>query len=466
MKKIFYFLVPTFLFILIFLFILLFYRRLPSSAWKIEEIVDIFPKGINLYVVFDNLEEIFKTLNRNGLIDSMKKREIFDDLLFYLGVSKKIRDEINKADLTKLFKRIGIGFFDEGYLVILEPQSFFINLIFNLMKFSKEYNKVPYTFLWKDIVLFFIEKYIVISNNEDLLKQTIDHLKGKKLRYKRFYKKNFPKNSIVYGAYVKDGLFFKSEKFIFYYTEIEGLTLLIEKPSCLLGNILMKIEPDLKNTELPPDYIVYLSFKNLRLKDEIERFIKEMKNESIAKFFEKKLYFFKNLGNHLTFSFKGFNYFSDYYSPLFLIKLGKENETEKSFSFLILDISKGGLTKKEGKLGNIDYRFFVNRNAEEFIGYFIHRDDFYLSSSSEILKEQISVINGQLTKKGFPNIENLFLYFDGVIFIRFLENYLKNIIKDELVLEKKIFPILNLIEIKEIYGTLKKEKDRIIIKIK
>ncbi|MEN3045810.1 MAG: hypothetical protein ABDH49_02305 [Candidatus Hydrothermales bacterium] len=131
-----------------------------------------------------------------------------------------------------------------------------------------------------------------------------------------------------------------------------------------------------------------------------------------------------------------------------------------------MDISKDGVTKESFTLEKIRCTYFLNRNREEFIGYFSYKDNFYISSSSEILREQIFVLKGHTTKKQFPNIENLFLYFDDVVFKEFLKDYFKNIIRENFILENKIYPILNLIEIKEIYGTWRREKDRIIISLK
>ncbi|MEN3045811.1 MAG: hypothetical protein ABDH49_02310 [Candidatus Hydrothermales bacterium] len=239
------------------------------------------------------------------------------------GVPKKIRDDVKKTEISKFIEKISIGFYEEGYLVILKPKSLLVNLIFNFLNFSDEYNKVPYTILRENLFLFFIEDYMVIASNKDLLRSTIDHLKGRRVKERRFYRKDFPENVLFYGAHIKDGLFFKSEKFIFYHNEVDSLNILIEKPSHLVGNILKKIEPDLNNSELPPNHIFYISFKNFSLSEEIENSIKGRKDEKLVKFFKERLHFFKNIVERFTFSFKGFNYFVDYYFPLFLIKIGK-----------------------------------------------------------------------------------------------------------------------------------------------
>ncbi|MEN3045812.1 MAG: hypothetical protein ABDH49_02315 [Candidatus Hydrothermales bacterium] len=62
---------------------------MPKAAWKIEEIVDIFPKGLNTYVVFEDVGKIVEKLNKNGLIDSLNKKGIINEFLLYLGGSKE-----------------------------------------------------------------------------------------------------------------------------------------------------------------------------------------------------------------------------------------------------------------------------------------------------------------------------------------------------------------------------------------
>ncbi|MEO0233358.1 MAG: hypothetical protein ABIM49_03290 [candidate division WOR-3 bacterium] len=466
MKRLIYIFIPVIIILLILILFFIFYKRIPSAAWKIEEIEDIFTKGVNAYIVFDDMDKILENLNKNGLIDTIKNKGIIEDLLLYLGISKKLRDEIIKRDFIRIFKKMGIGFYENGYLIVLEPEGIFINLIYNLIRFEKEFLGVPYTFLRENFGLFLIEKYIVISNNENLLKEIIEHLKKEKKRFKKFYKRDFPENILIYGAYLKEGVLFKAEKFIFYYKENEGFTFLIEEPSHLFGKILKNLEPDLRNLEFPPDHVFYISFKNFNLKEEIERFIKEKKEEKIEKFFEKYFYLLKDIGESFAISFNGLKYLGDYYVPLFLIKIEKRNEMERSFNSFISEISKEGGDKIEGKKEGIYYKFFIGKNNEDFIGYFNFRNDFYISSSLDILRDEISVLNKGKKKKDFPQEENLFLYFDGIKFLEFLKDYFANTIPDEFILENKIYPFLNLLNINEIYGTFKKEKNKIMINLK
>ncbi len=466
MKKLIYIFIPLIIILLTFILFFIFYKRVPSAAWKIKEIEDIFTKNVNTYIVFDDVSKILENLNKNGLIDTIKNKGIIEDLLIYLGVPMKLRNEIIKRDFIRIFKKIGIGFYENGFLLVLEPEGIFINLIYNLTRFEKEFLGVPYTFLRENFGFFLIDKYIVISNNETLLKEAIEHLKREKKRFKKFHKREFPENILIYGAYLKEGGLFKSEKFIFYYKENEGFTFLIEEPSYLFGRILKNLDANLKNLEFPPDYIFYISFKNFDLKEEIEKFVKEKKEERIAKFFEKYFYLLKDIGESFAISFNGLKYFDDYYVPLFLIKIEKRNEIERSFNSFISEISKEDLNKKEGRKEGIYYRFFTNKNGEDYIGYFNFRNDFYISSSLDILRDEISVLNKNMKKKDFTEKDNLFLYFDGLKFLEFLKDYFSNIIFDTFILENKIYPILNLLNIKEVYGTFKREKNKIIINLK
>jgi hypothetical protein len=465
MKKLF-FIISAFLIILLILFFL-FYKRIPSAAWKIENPEDILPQSVKSYFVFDDFEKFLKIINSKGLVDTIKNKKVIEELLIYIGIPKRIREQIEKTDLIKLTgKKVCFGFSDKGFIIVLKPERFLLNIFNKLMKFEKEIKDISYTLLNENYGLFLIDEYLIITDGEEILKETAHHLKGKKRFFKKFYKRDFPENSLIYGAYLKDSEIFKSEKTIFYYLENNGLNIIIEKPDGLLGRILKNSEPDLKEILFPVDNILYISLNKFKLKEEIEKFLKEKKEEKLSKFFEKNIYLIKDAGEKISFSFKGILNFSDFSVPIFLIKIENKGNIQKSFENFLKEISKGELDFKEGKIGNIPYKFFINKYGDEFLGFFNYRRDFYISSSLELLREEIHILNEETKKKDFPEMKNLFFYLDGIKLLEFIKEYMYAKIYDTFILENKIIPIINSIEIKEIFGTFEKDGDKILINFK
>ncbi len=471
-KKKIYIISTLVLFFIIGIILFILYKKPPSAEWEIKDISYVFPPGVRCYFVVDNKEEFFKHLNSKGMIDTLKKIGFVSDLVSYLGLPYNISKNIEEMGLEKIFgERFGMGFYRHGVIFVIQHSPGILNLFSKAFKTNKIHKGIPYLKISKDYNFLIIEKYLIFCKNESLMVDLISHLKAKEEpKIKRITKENLPEGTLIYGEYLVKNKLINFDDFIFYYIPEKGFVLKIKKIKGILGKMIKHAEGNLKKEVMIPDGLVYISVGNLNLKEGMKDFIKNVSKENIYRRFllKNKIDKIANLldKTEIGIVFKNFEINKGFIKPLFLIKVkAKDSRFEKRFEKILKGFLRKEVKKMEGKRGIYSY-YFYNINGKEVIGYFRKGEDVYITSSLSLLRDEIRILSDEGIKKTFPQVNDLFLYFNGIIFKEFIKKICDTLLSkrrdiEKWAINKKILPLIKALNVAHLHGQIKYKKNEV-----